>query len=516
MSSDFQPPPKSLSILASVGGVVTAVIAIAILNGWSKHLSKTSIAKPEISTSETASRQLLQPRKPQTQSPVSDTKGAEIVADLDAKSVVLAGQAIPKNQLTVAIIPYTAPGVGKLTPEEITTARQAWSYFQRNWNDETGLINSVDGFASISMWDQTAAIAALVSARELNIVPAAEFDAKMTKMLNTLASIPLYKGELPNKVYNAKTLIPVNYGQLEKREEIGWSAIDLGRMAIWLKIVEAKYPEMRSQTAAVWKHWQVKRLTKNGQMYGTAVIKGKEQYNQEGRLGYENYAAYGLKLWGLDVKQALDYQSHTAFVDLYGQGIPYDKRDYKNSGANNYVLSEPYILDGIETGFQALPKVYADRILAAQVARYEATKQLTAVTEDNLDRPPYFVYSSLFVNGEPWATIADTGEKHNDLRFLSAKAAIGWHVLYNTAYTQQLFNFVQSNLKSKDGWYNGFYESLRQPNKTLTANNNGVILESLLYKQVGQPLTVWAGVKNYKSTKRGIRTPQVTAKILRP
>ncbi|MBN3894040.1 MAG: DUF3131 domain-containing protein [Nostoc sp. NOS(2021)] len=505
MSSDFQPPPKSLSILASVGGVVTAAIAIAVLNVWSKQLSKTSIKKPEISTSQTASRQLVQPQKPQR--PVSGAKEAEIVASLDAKSVVLSGQSIPTNQLTIAIIPYVAPGVGKLTPEETTTAHQAWSYFQRNWNDETGLVNSVDGFASVSMWDQTAAIAALVSARELNIVPAAEFDAKMSKMLKTLASMPLYKRELPNKVYNAKTLVPVNYGQLEKREEIGWSAIDLGRMAIWLKIVGAKYPQLRLETAAVWKHWQIKRLTKNGQMYGTAVIEGKEQYNQEGRLGYENYAAYGLKLWGLDVKQALDYQSHTAFVDLYGQGIPYDRRDYKNSGANNYVLSEPYILDGIETGFQALPKAYADRILAAQAARYEATKQLTAVTEDNLDRPPYFVYSSLFVNGEPWATITDTRKQHNDLRFLSAKAAIGWHVLYNTAYTRQLFDFVQGNLKSKDGWYNGFYESLHQPNKTLTANNNGVILESLLYKQVGQPLTVWAGVRSQKSIKRAIRTP---------
>ncbi|MEH1908391.1 MAG: DUF3131 domain-containing protein [Nostoc sp.] len=513
MSSDFKPPPKSLSILASVGGVVTAAIVIAILNVWSKQLSQTSIKKPEISAFQTASRQLLQPKKPQR--PVSGAKKAEIIASLDAKSVVFPGKPIPKKQLTVAIIPYLAPGVGKLTPEETTTARLAWSYFQRNWNDKTGLVNSVDGFTSVSMWDQTAAIAALVSARELNIVPAAEFEAKMSKMLKTLASMPLYKGELPNKVYNAKTLVPVNYGQLEKREEIGWSAIDLGRMAIWLKIVGAKYPQMRSLTAAVWKHWQVKRLTKNGQMYGTAVIKGKEQYNQEGRLGYENYAAYGLKLWGLDVKQALDYQSHAAFVNLYGQGIPYDRRDYKNSGANNYVLSEPYILDGIETGFQALPKTYADRILAAQVARYQATKQLTAVTEDNLDRPPYFVYSSLFVNGKPWATITDTRQQRNDLRFLSAKAAIGWHVLYNTAYTRQLFDFVQANLKSKDGWYNGFYESLRQPNKTLTANNNGVILESLLYKQVGQPLTVWARVRSQKSTKRVMITPQVTAKILR-
>ncbi|MEA5624617.1 DUF3131 domain-containing protein [Nostoc sp. UHCC 0251] len=506
MSSDFQPPSKSLSILASVGGIVTGLLAIAILNVWSKQISKTSIEKPEISTSETASRQLVEPQKPQN--PVSAAKEAERIASLDAKSVVLPGQAIPKNQLTVAIIPYVAPGVGKLTPEETTTARQAWSYFQRNWNDETGLVNSVDGFASVSMWDQTAAIAALVSARELNIVPAAEFEAKMSKMLKTLASMPLYKGELPNKVYNAKTLVPVNYGQLEKREEIGWSAIDLGRMAIWLKIVGAKYPEMQLETEAVWKHWQVKRLTRRGQMYGTAVIKGREQYNQEGRLGYENYAAYGLKLWGLDVKKALDYQSNAAFVDLYGQGVPYDRRDFNNSEANNYVLSEPYILDGIETGFQALPKAYADRILAAQAARYEATNQLTAVTEDNLDRPPYFVYSSLFVNGKPWATIADTRQQYNDLRFLSAKAAIGWHVLYNTTYTSQLFDFVQDNLKSKDGWYNGFYESLRQPNKALTANNNGVILESLLYKKVGQPLTVWAGVKkSQKSTERATRTP---------
>ena len=68
-------------------------------------------------------------------------------------------------------------------------------------------------------------------------------------------------------------------------------------------------------------------------------------------------------------------------------------------------------------------------------------------------------------------------------------------MLYNTAYTRQLADFVQANLKSQHGWYNGFYESLLQPNQSLTANNNGVILESLLYKQVGQPLTVWAGVK---------------------
>ncbi|MDZ8050927.1 MAG: DUF3131 domain-containing protein [Aulosira sp. ZfuVER01] len=427
----------------------------------------------------------------------SDTSGnaVQAIAKLDAQSLVLPGTPITPSQAIISKTPYIAPGVGTLTPEEIAIAHQAWLYFQRNWNDTTGLVNSVDGFTSVTMWDQAAACAALVSARELKIVSALEFETKMSRMLQTLASISLYKGELPNKVYNSQTLIPINYGQLETRAEIGWSAIDLGRMAIWLKIVGAKYPHLQSKTEAVWQHWQVQRLTNNEQIYGTTLSNGKEQYHQEGRLGYENYAAYGLKIWGLNVKQALNYQSHVAFVNLYGKGVPYDQRNYENSGANNYVLSEPYILDGIETGFQALPKAYADRILAAQESRYLTTKQLTAVTKDNLDRPPYFVYNSLFVNGEAWVTITDTQEKYNNLRFLSTKVAIGWHVLYNTAYTRQLLNFVQTNLKSDKGWYNGFYESLKQPNQALTANNNGLILESLLYKQVGQPLIIWAGVK---------------------
>ena len=482
MNSDFEPPPKGLSILTIVGGVVTAVAAIAGLQVLSERLSRTaSVPAPKASTSQTVTSDL--------------DAGATPVAKLDAQSMKLPGLSVTPREITETKTPYIASGLGELSPEEMAVARQAWQYFDRNWNDETGLVNSADKFASVTMWDQAAAIAALVSAKELGIVPEADFDAKMSRMLKTLATMPLYKGELPNKVYNSKTLIPVNYGQLDKREEIGWSALDLGRLAIWLKIVGAKYPQLQPQTEAVWKHWRVDRLTKNGQMYGTAIVKGKEQLNQEGRLGYENYAAYGLKLWGLDVEKALDSESNVAYVNLYGKGVPYDKRDSKTSGANNYVLSEPYILDGIETGFQALPKAYADRILAAQEARYQATKQLTAVTEDNLDRAPYFVYSTLFVNGQPWATLTDTGEKHNDLRFLSAKAAMGWHVLYNTPYTRQLFDFVQANLKADKGWYNGFYESLKQPNKSLTANNNGVLLESLLYKKVGKPLTVWAGVK---------------------
>ncbi len=473
MKTDFEPPSKSLSILVVAGGILTAIAIIVGVETLSKHFHQSPISIP---------------------APTVTPVDRATITKTDAASWSLQGTPIPPEQLTSAHTPYTAPGTGRLTAAELAIARTAWQYFGNNWNEETGLVNAVDNFASITMWDQAAALAALVSARELDLVSEVEFNTKMKTTLQTLATMPLYRGELPNKVYNAKTLLPVNYGKLDRREEIGWSALDLGRMAIWLKIIGTRYPQFKTQAEAVWHHWKTDRLVKNGQMYGTAIAKGKEQLNQEGRLGYENYAAYGLKLWGLNVDKALDYHSHLAYVNLYGQGVPYDKRDFAGTQANNYVLSEPFILDGIETGFQSLPKPFADRVLAAQTARYETTQQLTAVTEDNLDRPPYFVYSTLFVNGAPWATISSEAKQYNQFRFLSAKAAIGWHVLYANDYTQKLLDFVNTRLSSDQGWYNGFYESLNEPNKALTANNNGVILESLLYRKIGKPLIVWAGV----------------------
>jgi hypothetical protein len=470
MNSDFKPPPLGRSILASVGGILTATIAIGSLENLSTYLHQTD---PALAA------------KPTTIAPERTLPTTE--------SSLAVGMPLTPIEIAANNTPIY-PGQRTLTAADIAAARQAWQYFDRNLQPTTGLVDSVSGFASVTIWDQSAAIAAIVSARELKLIPAAEFEAKMSRMLTTLAKLPLYKGQLPNKVYNSKTLIPVNYGKLTEREEIGWSAIDLGRMAIWLKIVGAKYPKLKPQADAVWKHWQVARLVKDGQMYGTSVVDGKEEYNQEGRLGYESYAAYGLKLWGLKVDKALETKANTAFVEIYGRGVPYDKRDFESSGANNYVLSEPYILDGIETGFKSLPKAYADRVLAAQEGRYQATKQLTAVTEDNLDRAPYFVYNSLFVNGKAWANITDKRTTHEDLRFLSAKAAIGWDVLYDTPYTNKLSQFVRSQLQADGGWYNGFYETLKEPNRAQTANNNGIILQSLLYKKVGKPLIVWAGI----------------------
>jgi hypothetical protein len=479
MNDNFDPPPRGLSALVVVGGVLTAIAGIAGLQQLSRTLDRSvPIPTPIVQSAESQQVETL----------LSELE-VSALALADVEATELPGDPISLDGDLQSI---ASPEIDETTEE---MAEYAWRYFKANIQPETGLVNSADGFPAVTLWDQGAALAAMVTARELELWTPEEFATTMTQTLESLAKLPLYNDELPNKVYNSKTLEPINYGVLDETEEVGWSAIDLGRMALWLKIVGARYPEFKAQTEAIWQSWDVSRLTQGGHMYGATVIDGTESYYQEGRLGYENYGAYGLKLWGLEVDKALDTVEKTEFVSLYGVSVPYDKRDYATSQAHNYVLSEPYFLDGIETGFQALPQAYSDQILAAQQARFQATGQLTAVTEDNLDRAPYFLYNTLFANGDGWASITDTGENYNELRFISTKAAVGWHSLYNTDYTQLLYQFVLENLQADNGWYGGYYESLLEPNTSVTANNNGVILECLLFQKVGQPLLVWAGVE---------------------
>lgn len=460
MSNIYEQPSKPLRFITAASGVIVAFATIAGLQNFSTYVKQFLLVKAPDNTPDS-------------------------IAQKDIKSIRLPGDAVTSSFESL----YKTVPKREITSQQLVAGRFAWEYFQRNWNKSTGLVNSADGYSVVTMADQADGIAGLVSAYELGIVTKSEFDENMSTLLRTLAKLPLYQTELPNKLYNAKTGIPVNYGT-NKRQEIGWSALDIGRLAIWLKIVGNKYPEFRASTKAVWNRWHVDRLTKNGQLYSTALASNKENYYQDGHLGYENYAAYGLKIWGLKVDKSLDSKSKTGFVNLYGKGVPFDNRVDK--GTSNFVESTPYILDGIETGFQALPKAYADRVLAAQEARYQATTKLTAVSADSLDKKPYFINNTLFVNNQPWLNTNNGKDNYTNLRFLSASAAIGWDAIYGTKYTQELSKYVNVNLATPHGFYSGFYEALNQPNKSLTAKNNGMILESLLYIKVGQPLLVWS------------------------
>jgi hypothetical protein len=382
-----------------------------------------------------------------------------------------------------------------LKEDEMNLARNAWHYFQKN-RLPNGLVSSAASFPATTMWDVGSQFAGMVAAREVGLLSSAEFDKWMGQALASLAQLPLYRGELPNKAYNAATLTPINYGQLEKREEIGFSALDLGRLVRWLDIVAARYPQHAAASRAVTDRWKRDRLVSNGQLMSTDARNGKETWSQEGRLGYEQYAAYGLSKIKVSAPKALDPKAETTEVKVYDVSLPVDKRDTHNSEAHNYVTSEPYVLDGLESGFKALPVDFAGRLLQAQQRRYQATKQLTAWSEENLDKAPWFVYNSIFVDGQPWKTIDESGKDSAALRGSSVKAAVGWHVLFRTAYTERLYKGMRWLADPNQAVFAGFYEETQQPNRAITVNTNGIILEGLLYSKVGRPLEVWAHEKH--------------------
>ena len=44
----------------------------------------------------------------------------------------------------------------------------------------------------------------------------------------------------------------------------------------------------------------------------------------------------------------------------------------------------------------------------------------------------------------------------------------------------------------KQGAFAGYYEATKAPNRALTLNTNGIVLEALLYAKIGKPIELWA------------------------
>ena len=385
-----------------------------------------------------------------------------------------------KNDTIIAL-----PKSRQLTVEEREWAKIAWKYFENNTIEETGMVNSAHQYNASTLWDTSSYMMGLIAAQRLEIISYSAFKQRMQTLLSSLAKLPLYEGRLPNKSYNTISLKMVDYRNRATAKGIGWSAIDIGRAMVPMNVLVWNYPEFTSEVQAVIKRWDLNAMVKDGSLYGAVLENDKTLYLQEGRLGYEEYAAKSMQLMGYDVAEALDYQSWLKFIKIYGINIATDSRRPEEFTAHNYVVSEPYILDGLEFGWDQISQQFSNRVYAVQEARYKDTGILTAVSEDNIDVAPYFVYNTVFTDGKAWNTITEDGSDASEFKSLSTKAAFGWHALYETEYTAKLIETASKLFDEEKGWYSGLYEKTGLPNKALTANTNGIILESLAYKALG-------------------------------
>ncbi len=399
------------------------------------------------------------------------------------------------------------PRRGFLNEREMRAAKVAWHYFEKFTQETTGLANSVGNYPSTTLWDTASYVAGTVAAYELCLIEKPEFDRRITQLFTTIKGLELFRNEMPNKVYHTKSGLKVDY--TNKAGEIGFSALDIGRFLVWMRIVKNRYPHLANTIDAVLLKWDFSNtVSEEGLLFGAYVDKesGETVYAQEGRLGYEEYAAKGFALWGY--RPILAHRAEPFLTaSIFGIQVPYDGRDPRIFHSQNYVVTESYLQDGLELGFD-LPHddhtpdwlhsdgwraEFADRIYAVQENRWRRTGFMTARSEHNVKGPPYFTYDTIFSDGYPWNTVTPRGDYVPDHAAVAAKAALGLWALWDTEYTDVLYDAIIELYNPENGMYEGLYERGQGRVEIYTANNNGIILTSLLHKVQGKILTPYNG-----------------------
>jgi hypothetical protein len=396
--------------------------------------------------------------------------------------------------------------INTLDESDIERARIAWKFFENNYQQTTGLINAADKYPSTTMWDTGSSLGAMIAAYDFGFISEKEFDDRVVLMLGTLYELKLFNNVAPNKVYETVNAQMVDYKNRPSEIGIGVSALDLARLISWLNILSGTHPKHAISARNIILRWDLNQLIKDEQMYGMAAdpVSQEVRLLQEGRLGYEQYAGKVFKMVGFDQKISSTYNNEfKAVVNIYDVPIAYDNRDPRKYGAYNYVVTESYVMDVFEHGYDDENKTLTDNIYEVQKRRWQKTSQVTAVSEDNLDRKPRFVYNTIFVAGSPWNAITDTGMDMEELKSISTKAALTLAYLYpNDDYSDELLNSVSSAYDPERGWYSGIYEKGLGYNDAITSNTNGVILTAMLYKKYGSLNAVLAKAgKTIKVTK---------------
>lgn len=362
-------------------------------------------------------------------------------------------------------------------------AASAWKQFDGLWNPRTGLAAATPDYARLTPWDIASVIAANYAGHRLGLLPESEYRKRMRTTLRTLATMPLYRKAVFHKMYFANNARMVSRTGKETTVGYGWSATDLGRLLVWLRILAETDPEFRPAAQRIVRRINFDETVRDGYMWGGLLgTRGKLWRFQEGRIGYEQYAAAGFSYWGANVQGALDVKRNAKPTTVLGVPILADIRGLDR------LNSEPFVLMGMELGMTGDMEELARNVLAAQQARFEKTGNLTMVSEDAVSVPPYyFYYYCVLCNGRAFTVdVAEPGKHLDSPRWVSTKASFGYHVLYGTDYTRRVLEAVAKAQTSR-GWSSGVFEESLKPTHTYDINTAAIVLEAALYKKTGRP-----------------------------
>ena len=356
-------------------------------------------------------------------------------------------------------------------------ARQSWTYLDANYQPATGFVNATPEWDHTTLWDIGGQFLAFHAAKELGLLSADEFDSRIRAALNTLEKVPLFQDVAFYRIYSTRD------GSPTRGAGMGWSATDLGRFLLGLKILTVHEPQFAEQAQRIVRRLDQSQIVKNGYLQGRVMTAaGTPSDFQEGRIGYEQYVAAGFAQWGADVRNALNLRANAKPVDVLGVPLLGDKRNFDR------LLSEPFILHGLELGLTGEMRDLAANLLRAQEARYRATGQVTIVSEDAMPtKPHYFYYYCVYCNGKPFVIgLSSPRQTLEAPRWVSTKGAFGWHALLPSEYTKIALDHLKPALHEKHGWATGVFEKTGESTNTYDVNTAAVLMEIAFYQLRGR------------------------------
>lgn len=376
--------------------------------------------------------------------------------------------------------------LGPLTAEERQWATIAWRYIENNTQPVTGLVNGSDLYPLASVGQVGDSIIAILAARQMGLIEKAEYDRRLTTLLATLQALPLSDGVL-NRYYRTKDAVMVDAAA--KPAATGWSAQDIGRLLIALRLVRNLSPDYAYYVDKTVLRWNFCPLfDAQGMLLSGTRRDGKLHMQDELRLGYSEYSALGFQLWGFSASKniAPPYKN----VKIFGIPLEVDARDPRTTGVSDALVSTPYLLSGIEfqwqiPGYAEQSKVLrrqAQNIYSVQQLRAQKEGILTARAEFSLSKDPWMIVDTLFAGGYPWNTLDGSGKYRPEFTQLSTKALFGMWALWDTDYTERLMTLGQWHHDPQRGWFEGRSEASGKLNRALTLSTNTLVLESLWYK----------------------------------
>jgi hypothetical protein len=362
-------------------------------------------------------------------------------------------------------------------------AAVAWRFVQANLQP-TGMVGALGSYPDTTVWDIGSGLAALYCGHELGLMDDAPYDLQMRRVLHTLEHVDLFDGAAFNKSYSTRTGAMAGRERGSSRRGSGWSAIDVGRLLLWLKIIAVHQPQYAADAAAVAHRLSAARVVRDGYLQGSSLERdGRVHDFQEGRIGYEQYAARGFAAWAFPVANALDLNRNAVPITVMGKNLVADVR------GKDRLTAEPFALMGLELGLTPEARAVTEQLLAAMEERYRRSGRLTMLAEDAINLAPhYFFYYCAYTNGKEFAIdVQDPAASVDGPRWVSTKAAFAWRVLYPSDYTAKVLAAVMPS-RDPAGWDSGVYEGDGRSTGTANVNTEAVILEAALFRKRGAPL----------------------------